>query len=220
MSSSARPQNNNNVAIQEPWQYDHHPQRGQLLRSPSRSSRARTRATSSSSVSTITTTWICGQPEYGSAGGTSYPTSFGHDDATRTRSASARHAVVGAGPLPRARARCQRAVQLVRPGAVRLERPGHADDAADGPESDHHGARRRQYVVLPPRRGLRHFQPAFPGEPATPTNLVAGPAQLLRHVIGVAQRRGRRGADGSAGPQPHAHRDPRGADRLGRDASR
>ncbi len=160
--------------------------------------------------------------QYGTAGGTSYPTLVRppHGPEYHRRR---RDALVGAGALPGPDPAGERAVQLVRPGALRLQhqRARRLTSPHDGPEPD---ASRPPTAATPrssrPARSSTRRNPPFPGEPATSTNLSQDLPELLRHLVGHAQRRGRRRADGAARPQPHAGRDPRRLDRRGRQTSR
>ena len=135
-------------------------------------------------------------------------------DGGRTRSASARRPggrrrrTSGQNPL------ANEPFSSYGPGDLRLQRRRHAAATPDdGPEPDDHGPRRRQHLVLRARRSSS--TPPTRRSPASrrrrPTS--HRPAELLRHVVGRAQRRGRRGADAADGPQPHARRDPPGLDR-------
>ena len=207
-SSEPRP-TNNNVATQEPLQ-DHHDSRTPAaISSRSRSSRARTRGTSSSST---TTTNVNADPSASStavAGGTFYPSVVRARDG-REHDRRRRDALVGAGALPGAEPAGERAVQLVRPGALRLQSRRHA--ACGGPVTV------QNPTVTAPDGGNTSFfppggiidtsNPPFPGRAGDGDQPLAEPAQLLRHVVGGAQRRGRGRPDAAEGPAAHAGPDP------------
>ena len=114
-----------------------------------------------------------------------------------------RRALVGAASLPAARTRWPPSRSARRARRSRSSTPTATPLTSAGarPEPDDHRPRRRQHLVL--RRSRRHHDTTDPGHrrPArtsTPrfTPVAGEPAQLLRHVLGRAQRRGRR--------RPHA----------------
>ena len=131
-----------------------------------------------------------------------YPSSFGHKTAADT---------IGVGATPwwaplltwgRTRWPTSRSARVGR-GSSSLQRQRHRRwHAHELVEPDGHRPGRRQYVVLQAGHDHRHQQPSVPGRAGDrPTNLSAGPAELLRHVFGHAQRRGRGGLDAPGSSQ-------------------
>ena len=138
------------------------------------------------------------------AGGTYYPTSFGHHTATNT---------IGVGATP-----------WWAPAPYLAQNPlANEPFSSDGPA--HHVLNASGQPLSSPETVLnptitapdggntsffsagfdhQHEQPSIPGPTGHPDQPLAEPAQLLRHLVGRAQCGGRRRVDETAGPLAHA----------------
>ncbi len=111
--------NQNNVAAQQPWQFIEIPTAGSYY--------VAVQVVSGSNPGHIefsgfndTNGAVTVSTQYGSAGNTSYPSSFGHATAANTIG-NRRDPLVGPRSVSRADAPCQRAFQLERPRALRVQ---------------------------------------------------------------------------------------------------
>ncbi len=139
--------------------------------------------------------------QYGSAGGTSYPTLGRARRRPRTPSASARRPGGRRRPTwartrwPTSRsARTGPAIYRLQPrrladssGPITVQNP--TVTAPDGGNTS----------FFPPGSHHRHQQPSIPGSAGDLDQPLAEPAQLLRHLVGRAQRGGRGGAHAAEG---------------------
>ena len=127
-----------------------------------------------------------------------------------TRSASAQRPWWAPAPYLGPDPAGQRAVQLERPGHLRLE-PGRAS------RSSSQELVQNPTVTAPDGGNTSFFSPGqvidttnapVPRRAGDSDQPLAEPAQLLRHLVGDAERGGRRRADEAAGPDAHPGRDP------------
>ena len=159
--------------------------------------------------------------EYGSAGGTSYPSSFGHATAANTIGVGATPwwapaSSLGIGQNPLANepfSSSGPALYVFNANGTPLATPQTVENpsvtAPDGGNTSFFEPDFTLDTVQPsvPRRAGEHCEPRA----REPT----GAECLLRHVVGRSQCRGRGGLDAREDPSAHTGRDPSGLGRVG-----